>query len=549
MKGERRISRASATAVDELCRSYLDLKYHFDPAAASAAGLVAQDSRLGRFDGDATREYLAALRSLTGALEELEPEELNEEIDRTALLGEMRSTVFRFEYELPHVRNPGFWLSHLLQGLHTLLARHGDDIPSRVPAVIARLEAAPAFLERASDAIDEPPSVFVDTALSMLGGGGQLVAQMVAVFAGAAPDLAGRLKTAGQATLQALVTFGAALRDEVEPAADPHAFAIGEEQFARRLHHEHALMAGPPELWRYGLHLQEEVTEEIVALAKRLDPRPWRVVVDELRNESPPADQLLGAYRQEIDRALNWVLEHDLVTVPEAPVEVVPTPAFLASLVPFAAYEPPPLHLPDRTGRFYVTAPDPALPPEVVAQQRRGHCTHGMPAMVVHEAYPGHHLQLVTAQDLGSEVRRHVWSPIMVEGWALYSEQLMDETGYYVSDQTRLFRLVNLLWRAVRVVLDVGLHTRGMSPTEAVDYMVEHLPIERSSAEAEVRRYCAWPTYQLCYAVGRRELLRLRDEYREREGGAYRARRFHDEVMGYGGLPVSLASWGMGLAE
>jgi len=99
------------------------------------------------------------------------------------------------------------------------------------------------------------------------------------------------------------------------------------------------------------------------------------------------------------------------------------------------------------------------------------------------------------------------------------------------------------------VVLDVGLHTRGMSPAEAVDYMVEHLPIERPSAEAEVRRYCAWPTYQLCYAVGRRELLRLRDEYRERQGGAYRARRFHDEVMSYGGLPVSLASWGMGLAE
>ena len=535
--------------VDDLCRSYLDLKYHFDPSAASAAGLVAQDSRLGNFDAQTTREHLAALRSLTGAVEELEPEELNEEIDRTALLGEMRITVFRFDYEQPNIRNPGFWLSHLLQGLYTLLTRHEPDLASRVPAVIARLEAAPAFLETARDTIAEPPAVFVDTALSMLGGGGQLIAEVVGVFAGAAPDLASRLKTAGQATLQALVGFGASLRDEIEPSTDPQAFAIGEEQFSRRLHHEHALMAGAPELWRYGLHLQEEVTEEIVALARRLDSRPWRVVVDELRNDAPPADQLLAAYRDEIDRANNWVLEHDLVTLPEAPVEAVPTPAFLASLVPFAAYEPPPMYLSDRTGRFYVTVPDPTLPPEAFAQQLRGHCAHGIPAMVAHEAYPGHHLQLVMAQELGSEVRRHVWSPIMVEGWALYSEQLMAETGYYPGDQTRLFQLVNLLWRAVRVVLDVGLHTRGMSPAEAVDYMVEHLPIERSSAEAEVRRYCAWPTYQLCYAVGRRELLRLRDAYGKREGGAYRARRFHDEVMGYGGLPVSLASWGMGLAE
>jgi uncharacterized protein (DUF885 family) len=535
--------------VDDLCRSYVDLKYHFDPAAASAAGVVAQDGRLGNFDARSTREYLAALRSLAGAVEELEPEELSEEIDRSALLGEMRTTIFRFEFERPHIRNPAFWLSHLLQGLYSLLARHEPDLASRAPAVMARLEAAPGFVQAARESIDEPPPVFVESTLSMLGGGGQLVAEMVAVFAGAAPDLANQLETAGQATLQALVAFGAALRDEIEPAADPHAFAIGEEQFSRRLHHEHALMAGPPELWRYGLHLQEEITEEIVAVAGRLDPRPWRELLDQLRNDTPPADQLLGAYRTEIDRANTWVLEHDLVTMPEAPLEVVPTPAFLAPLVPFAAYEPPPLYLADRTGRFYVTAPDPMLPPEAFAQQRRGHCTHGIPSMVAHEAYPGHHLQLALSQELGSEVRRHIWSPVMVEGWALYSEQLMCETGYYASDQARLFQLVNLLWRAVRVVLDVGLHTRGMSPAEAVDYMVEHLPIERTSAEAEVRRYCAWPTYQLCYAVGRRELLRLRDAYREREGHSYRARRFHDEVMGYGGLPVSLASWGMGLAE
>jgi uncharacterized protein (DUF885 family) len=163
--------------------------------------------------------------------------------------------------------------------------------------------------------------------------------------------------------------------------------------------------------------------------------------------------------------------------------------------------------------------------------------------------YPGHHLHLLTMQSLGSEVRRHIWAPIMIEGWALYCEQLMGETGFYPGDQVRLFQLVNLLWRAIRIVLDVGLHTRGMTPKEATDYMVEHLPIERSNAEAEVRRYCAWPTYQLSYAAGRRELLQLRDAYRQRHGADVALRQFHDEVMRYGGLPVSLARWGMDLAE
>jgi hypothetical protein len=535
--------------VDDLCRSYLDLKYHFDPAAGSAAGRVELDARLGSFDAETNRAHLAGLRAIAGAVEELEPEELPEEIDRTALLGEIRTSVFRLEHEQPGIRNPGFWLGHLLQGLYTLLSRNEPDLAARAPSVLARLNAAPAFLDAARATLTQPPSVFVDTALGMLGGGGELIAQIVAVFGPAAPGLRGELAKAGEGALRALVGFGSALRDEIEPDPDPLAFAIGNEQFTRRLYNEHALGSSPGELWRYGLQLQEEVTAEIVDLSAELDRRPWRELVEQLRNDAPAPDDLLAIYRREIDRARGFVAECDLVAVPNAPVEVVPTPAFLTAITPFAAYEPPPVYLPDRSGRFYVTTPDPKLAPEVFSQQRRGHCSHVIPLMVVHEAYPGHHLQLVTSQGLSSEVRRHIWSPIMVEGWAVYTEQLMRETHYYRTDQERLFQLVNLLWRAVRVVLDVGLHTRGMTPAEAVDYMVEHLPIERSSAEAEVRRYCAWPTYQLSYAVGRRELLRLRDAYRERDPGGYSHRKFHDEVMRYGGLPVALARWGMALAE
>ena len=536
-------------SVDDLCRSYLDLKYHFDPAAASSAGLVSHDSRLGRFDAAAVREHLSALQAVAGAVEGLESDDLQAEIDRTALLGEIRSSIFRMEHEQPHVRNPAWWLSHAFQALYAIVARRNGVVSDRGPAALERIRAIPAFLDAARDTLDEPPSVFVDTALGMLGGGGELVVQLAGALDPGPPEARAELQQATGSALEALKRFGTALRDEIEPAADPHAFAVGEDQFGRRLHHEHALTAGAPELWRYGLHLQEETEAELAALARSMGGRPWRELVEELRGDAPESDALLPVYRAELDRAHAFVAERDLVSVPGDPVDVVPTPGFLVALVPFAAYEPPPIFLSEQTGRFYVTRPDPSAPAEIAARQRRGHCRHAIPAMVAHEAYPGHHLQLVTAQNLASAVRRHIWTPVMVEGWALYCEQLMDESGYYADDEARLFRLVNLLWRAIRIVLDVGLHTRGMSPAEAVNYMVEHLPIERASAEAEVRRYCAYPTYQLCYAVGRRELLRLRDAYRERAGASFRPKVFHDELLAYGGLPVTLARWGMELGE
>jgi hypothetical protein len=495
------------------------------------------------------REHLSALRSISGAVEELDPPDLGSEIDQTAILGEIRSSLYRWLYEQPQVRNPSFWLSHLFQGLYTLLTRNDSELGARAPAVLSRLEAAPDFLKTAAGTIARPPAVFVDTALSMLGGGGELITQVVRVFSESAPGITQSLQQAGEAALKALVGFGSALNKDIEPAPDPNAFAVGEAQFSRRLHHEHALRAEPTELYRYGIQLQEEVTRQIAELAGRLSSKPWRELVDQLREDAPPGDQLLGTYAAEADRARSFLQERDLIELPDGRLDVVPTPAYLATLVPFAAYEPPPIYLHQRTGRFYVTAPDPKLPPEVLAEQRKAHSRHGIPVLVAHEVYPGHHLHLLTMEGLSSEARRHLWSPVTVEGWALYAEQLMAESGYYRSEETRLFQLVTLLWRAIRIVLDVGLHTRGMTPSAATNYLVEHLPIERRNAEAEVRRYCAMPTYQLCYAVGLREVSSLRDAYRERHGSEFSLKRFHTELMKYGGLPVALARWGMDLAE
>ncbi len=536
------------SAVDDLCRSYLDVRWHFDPAAASGAGRTDLDGRLGRFDEESVRQHLVAVRSLASAAEELEVDDQQEEIDRTALLDEMRVLGFRFEHEQPHKRNPAFWLGHLFDGLHAILSRSDDDGVAAGP-LLERLKDVPKFLDSATATIDAPAQIFSDSALAMLGGGGELVAAAVQRFSKLTPELAGELEASGRDALVALRAFGTALSQKIEPDPNPHAFAVGEEEFERRLRYEHALLAGAPELWRYGLHLRDEVEHELEELAKRLDGgRNWRDLVLHLREEGAPSGRdLLGLYRDECERARRFLEQHQLVTLTSTPLDLVSTPPYLRPTLPFAAYEPPPVYLPARPGRFFVTEPEPGLDAAARAAQLREHALEGLPSLIAHEAWPGHHLQITTAQALSSEVRRHLWSPIMVEGWALYCEGLMDEMGYYPDDTVRLFRLVDLLWRAVRIDIDIGLHTRGMTPVEAVNELVTRLPMDRRDAEAEVRRYCQMPTYQLCYAVGRRELLSLRDAVRKAEGSSFSLRSFHDRLLSYGGLPVSLIRWGMGV--
>ena len=384
------------TTVDDLCRSYLDLKYHFDPAAASGAGLVAQDSRLGTFDVETVRAQLAALRALIGAAEELEVDDLQDEIDRTALLGELRGIGFRWEHEQPHVRNPGYWLNHLFQAHYAVLSR-GSRKNRNGSAVLERLESVPAFLETARRTIDEPPSVFVDQALIMLGGGGQLLVQIVAQTGQEEPALRDRLQAAGEKALEALTRFGTALRDEIEPSPtrsrSRSAKSSSPAVFTTSTHSLPAHPSSGDMASTFRRRPRSSCGRSRPRWGERRGARWWTASGTMLQE-----GDMLEVYRGELERAHRFVIEHGLVTSPTRPVDVVATPEFLASLVPFAAYELPPIFLDGQHGRFYVTRPDTSLPPEAYEQQLRGHCRHAIAAMVVHEAYPGHHLQLVTAQ-------------------------------------------------------------------------------------------------------------------------------------------------------
>jgi uncharacterized protein (DUF885 family) len=531
------------TATADLYRSYLDLRWHFDPAAATAHGLRSHDDRLADYSAGQMREHLSAFKAIAGALEQLEIEDPQEEIDRTAFLDEVRIRIARFERERPHVHDPSFWLGHLYNAFHALL-RRGDETPhDTARGLLGRLQATPDFLKAARETLRDPPRVFLDTAQALADAGPRLLTDVAAAARLADGELGPAVDDALGEAESALSRFSMALGSELRAHHDDLSFAIGEDQFNRRLHYEHALQAEAPELYRYGLHLADEVEAEVADLARQIDPGvPWRSTVERLREQAAPGPDLVGAFRDSVERARHFLEARGLVTIPEGTLDVIETPAFLRPLMPFAAYSAPPAFGPSRKGTFYVTSPRPG------DAQANCQCSlHEIAATAVHEVWPGHHLQMLTAREATSEIRRISWTPVTVEGWALYCEELMAEHGFFASLEERLFQRLHLLWRAIRIVLDVGLHTRGLTPDEAVDLLVDRVAMGRAQAQAEVSRYCAWPTYQLSYAVGRRELLHLREAWRSAAGAAALLRDFHDAVLAYGGLPVSLIRWGMGL--
>src|SRR5260370_2969587 len=195
----------------DLERSYFDLRWHRDPVAATEGGVKAYDGRYGRFSPEALSPHLAALKAVASALEEAATDQLEDEIDRTALLNEIRVAVRRLERERPQAKNPGFWLSHLLSGLHVLLSR-GDRSPEeKAVALTGRLEDVPRLLADARATLVEPVRVFVETALRVNEGGRVLVREVGAALAARTGAPAERRAAAADGARAALTAFGADL--------------------------------------------------------------------------------------------------------------------------------------------------------------------------------------------------------------------------------------------------------------------------------------------------------------------------------------------------
>ena len=273
------------------------------------------------------------------------------------------------------------------------------------------------------------------------------------------------------------------------------------------------------------------------AVAREIDPNASEAeVIARVKADHPAtfADALTG-YRDAMRRARGHLIEHDLVTVPpDERIEVIETPEYLRAVMPFAAYYSPAVFDPDPKGIYVVT---PSVDGDVNAL--REHNRASISNTSIHEAYPGHHLQLDMARRHPSLTRLMADAPEFVEGWGMYSELLMREQGFDDAPNFRLMLHTDAIWRACRIILDVRLHRGELSVEEGVDFLVEQTAFERPNARSEVQWYTYRPTYPLSYLLGRTLLLELRADEQRRLGPAFSLRAFHDTLMRNGSLPIS----------
>ena len=517
--------------LDRLCESYGDLLRHLDPAAASAAGSVSGDGRLGQFDGEALRQHLAAFRATAAAIEELELDALADEIDRTALLDDVRATIARLEEDRPQVRNPGFWVDHLAQAVASLLLRADEPAAPglRATAAAERIADIPGFLESARATLLHPPLMLVDGALAALGPAGELLVEAAVRFGPDAPGGRDALNPLVAEALQALTGFGHWLRSEVEPEPGLGAAALGEARFDRRIHHRYAVRDAPTELWRYALRLLDETEAALAAESRAIDSaRSWRDLLARTNEETVLA---LPGLSGELERA-RALLDEQAIAVATVPAVLIAAPSVRSTLGDIT----------------YLPALEPPASGEARFVLSTDRLSRAMLPAIAAAGLAGRHLQESRARGLGSEVRRRLRAPIAVEGWALYAEQWMEELGVGAGREARLVRLARLLRAAGRLAADVGIHARGMKQADAIALLGDRAGLARDAAETDVRWIVSHPTDGAAAALGRREILALRTGAGVPADGGPALHRFHADLLGFGALPPGLAGWGMGLA-
>jgi uncharacterized protein (DUF885 family) len=287
----------------------------------------------------------------------------------------------------------------------------------------------------------------------------------------------------------------------------------------------------PEQFHQIGLKQVSEIEQEMLQVANKLGFKDLISFNASIKaNKSLYAksgDQIISLYRKYVD-GMRGKMPTLFTHQPKAALEVVPMEAFRAKDGVPADYSPGTADG-SRPGRINIDTYDPT-----------DRLTLNIEAIAYHEGIPGHHQQIALAQEMAGlpEFRKNADYNAFVEGWALYAERLGKEVGFYQDPYSEYGRLENEMWRAVRLVVDTGVHYKHWGRQQMVDYFHAHTAMDEPNIETEVDRYIAWPGQALAYKAGQIEILKLRAHAKQELGSRYDLRAFNDAVLSHGALPL-----------
>lgn len=521
-----------ARRFDELLENFYRAWFRYHPEAALDAGITGYEDRLPPHDDDDIGALITLYEEALGALEECDITQLDADrkLDFMMLKGAAHLGWHELEQDDWRLRDPLRFLP--VEAIYQLTIR---PVPNLQAALSRRLGLIPRHLRAArvhlSEAPELIPSLWLDAAVDEARSGADFILDLEHHPDFAELELHELLHDAAHA-LQDFARFLSGLAGSARGQ-----FACGREHFERLLAWRHFLPIGADELYAFGQQLYDQTLRDLQDVTYQLrGDHDIAAMAAQLQREAVSPENLLGVYRQQIEAAHGFVGRSGLLTLPgRNQLEVVETPRFLRQQIPFAAYVQPTPNDPAQRGLYFVT------PPQSAAAAGE-HNIVSIRHTSVHEAWPGHHLQFVTAnQTPASRSLPRLLHPsaTLYEGWALYCEQLMHEEGFLDRREGHFMLLRDRLWRALRIMVDVELHVHGVSLGQAVERLASLPGFTPEQARAEVTWYSRAPTTPMAYATGWAMINALRDRV-QAEHPLLPRKEFHDRLLASGSVPLAL---------
>jgi uncharacterized protein (DUF885 family) len=545
-----------------LAEDYLDDLARRHPDTASELGDHRFDDQLPDPSAAALDSERRQLDEFAARLAAIDHAGLDQElrVDAAVLGNDVARRLFELEELREHTWNP--LLVNPGRAIYTLLSRDYAPLPDRLRSLAGRLAAVPDCLAAARDSLGRMPKVHLETAIAQLEGAIGLVTEEVNAALRQAANGGAVLTSAGAAATAAVIaeveqTRPAALaaltehRDWLtarlaadDPAAGGPGFAdprIGRDLFSRKLSLALSAASDADAILARAEADLERVTSEITEVAARLGGTP-REVLDRLGAAAPDEATILAFCADALAAQTAFVADHDLVTLYDDPVEVIDMPEVNRGIA--VAYCDPPGPLEKVPGAtFIAVSPTPKdWPAERVASFYREYNRHMVHNLMVHEAMPGHYLQLQHSRRFGGAtmLRAALWSGAFVEGWAVYAEEFMAAHGYPGEGDPAAVRMQQLkmqLRMVINAILDARVHAHGMTEAEAMSLMTGRGFQEDGEASGKWRRAQLTSAQLSTYYVGYTEVADLAADLRR---GGLSERAAHDSMLAHGSPPVRL---------